>query len=196
MAKRLREVAEDADALIVLEQVDLADTGVVTSGLLGTIAEIAASRPDLPIMADSRRGLAGWPPLSFKMNAVELQALLSAVGEPSPPLEEVKAAATEIARRNGRPVFVTLAERGIVGVDPVGTVEHVPALPLRGPIDIVGAGDAVMANLAAALSVGLEIREAIELAAVASSIVIHQLGTTGTASVAELAELIDRIPST
>jgi bifunctional ADP-heptose synthase (sugar kinase/adenylyltransferase) len=77
-----------------------------------------------------------------------------------------------------------------VGADPSGAVEHVPALPLRGPIDIVGAGDAVTANLAAALAAGATLREAIELACTASSIVIHQLGTTGTATVEQLAELL------
>jgi bifunctional ADP-heptose synthase (sugar kinase/adenylyltransferase) len=139
------------------------------------------------------------------MNAVELEALLSREGEapaerdagparPPGSLDEVKDAAARLARRNGRPVFVTLAERGIVAADTGGTVEHVSALPLRGPIDIVGAGDAVTANLAAALSSGASLREAVELAAVASSVVIHQLGTTGTASVAGLATLIDRIP--
>ena len=61
---------------IVLEQVDQAETGVVTQGLLDVIAEDAAARPDLPILADWRRGLAGWPGLSFKMNAAELAALL------------------------------------------------------------------------------------------------------------------------
>jgi bifunctional ADP-heptose synthase (sugar kinase/adenylyltransferase) len=68
-------------------------------------------------------------------------------------------------------------------------------LPVRGPIDIVGAGDAVTANLATALASGASLREAIELAVVASSVVIHQLGTTGTASVADLAAWIDHIPS-
>ena len=38
-----------------------------------------------------------------------------------------------LARRNGRPVFVTLAERGIVGGRARRPVEHVPALPVRGP---------------------------------------------------------------
>jgi bifunctional ADP-heptose synthase (sugar kinase/adenylyltransferase) len=90
---------------------------------------------------------------------------------------------------------VTLAERGIVGSSPDGIVEHVPALPLRGSIDIVGAGDAVTANLATALAAGASLRDALELAAVASSVVIHQLGTTGTASTADLAAWIDQIPS-
>jgi bifunctional ADP-heptose synthase (sugar kinase/adenylyltransferase) len=86
-------------------------------------------------------------------------------------------------------VFVTLADRGIVGALPNQTPEHVPAHPIRGPIDIVGAGDAVTANLAAALAAGSSIREAMELAKAAASVVIHQLGTTGTASIAQIAEL-------
>ncbi len=39
---------------------------------------------------------------------------------------------------------------------------------------------------------GANIREAMQLAMAAASLVIHQLGTTGTASVAEIAGLLDR----
>jgi bifunctional ADP-heptose synthase (sugar kinase/adenylyltransferase) len=53
----------------------------------------------------------------------------------------------------------------------------------------VGAGDSVSANLAAAISAGAGLREALELANAAASVVIHKLGTTGTASVQELAKL-------
>lgn len=73
---------------------------------------------------------------------------------------------------------------------PDGQTEHLPALPLRGEIDIVGAGDSVSANLIAALLSGATLREALLLANAASSIVIHQLATTGiTASVSQLREL-------
>jgi bifunctional ADP-heptose synthase (sugar kinase/adenylyltransferase) len=61
---------------------------------------------------------------------------------------------------------------------------------VRGPIDIVGAGDAVSANLAAALAVGADLSEAMQLAMAAASFVIHQLGTTGTASVSDVASLV------
>jgi bifunctional ADP-heptose synthase (sugar kinase/adenylyltransferase) len=61
---------------------------------------------------------------------------------------------------------------------------------LRGPIDIVGAGDSVTANLTAALAAGATLRESIELANAAASVVIHQLGTTGTASVTQIRELL------
>ena len=88
-------------------------------------------------------------------------------------------------------MFVTLSERGIVGAAPTGEVEHVPALPVRGEIDIVGAGDAVTANLAAALAAEATLCEALEIANAAASIVIHQLGTTGTASVGQIQHLLE-----
>jgi rfaE bifunctional protein kinase chain/domain len=191
LAQGLRQIAVEMDAIVVLEQVDQAETGVITRGLLEEISGLAAARPSLPILADSRRGLGGWPGLSFKMNAAELATLLGRVETLS--VEDVRIAAPALAHRNGRPVFVTLAERGIVAASPEGFIEHVEALPVRGPIDVVGAGDAVTANLAAALSSGASLREAIELAAVASSVVIHQLGTTGTARVADLGAWADRI---
>jgi bifunctional ADP-heptose synthase (sugar kinase/adenylyltransferase) len=69
-------------------------------------------------------------------------------------------------------------------------VERLPALPVRGEIDVVGAGDCVTANLAAALAAGASLREALQLANAAASIVVHKLGTTGTASVAEIKKLL------
>jgi len=61
---------------------------------------------------------------------------------------------------------------------------------LRGEIDIVGAGDAVSANLAAAIAAGASLNETLELANAAASVVIHKLGTTGTASVGEIEKLL------
>jgi len=118
----------------------------------------------------------------FKMNAAELATLSGTKTDYS--LDEIKEIALTLAREHARAVFVTVAERGIIGASPWGDIEHVAALPIRGPIDIVGAGDAVTANLAAALATGAKLREAVELANAAASVVIHELGTTGTASVA------------
>jgi bifunctional ADP-heptose synthase (sugar kinase/adenylyltransferase) len=139
------------------------------------------------VLADSRRGLRGFPSVILKMNARELAALTGTNTEGD--LASLKPIAAMLARRQGRMVFVTLAEGGMVGATPEGETEHVAALPLRGPIDIVGAGDAVTANLTAALAAGATLREAMELAMAAASVVIHQLGTTGTASVAQVREL-------
>ncbi len=180
-------VSDTADAVVVMDQVDLAGTGVVGTAVGRALGELARRRPDLPILADSRRGLGGWPALTFKMNRAELGRLTGA--RRAPGLAEVRRRAADLARRNRRPVFVSLAEEGIVGAAPDGDVTHVPALPVRGPIDIVGAGDAVTANLAAALAAGAGLGEAMELAMAGASHVVHQLGTTGTASAADLRRL-------
>ena len=173
-----------ADAIILMDQVDLADTGVVTADLLESVRIKATAHPDLLIIGDSRRSLTGWPPVCLKMNHAELAALTGT--ERSATLTLAMNAASQLARSHGRPVLITLAEQGIIGADSSGAVEHVPAFPVRGEIDIVGAGDAVMANLTAALAAGATLREALEIAMAAASVVIHQLGTTGTASVAQI----------
>ena len=197
LALRSLVTADAVDAVILLDQVDLPETGVVTRALLEVVGEIARERPELLILADSRRGLREFPPVTFKMNAAELARLTGADGAAGAPgvaedfsLATVQETAAALARRNGQRVFVTLAERGMVGAAADGTVAQAPALPVRGPIDIVGAGDAVTANLTAALAAGATVREALVVASCAASLVIHQLGTTGTATVPEIGALL------
>jgi rfaE bifunctional protein kinase chain/domain len=185
----LRKVASQVDAIILLDQVDVAETGVITQKVLDAVRVVAQQNPKLFIIADSRRGLKNYPKVSLKMNRAELAAM---AGHEPRAVEHVTRAATHLAADHGKPVFITLAERGIVGCAPGATAVHREALPLRGEIDIVGAGDSVTANLTAALAAGAEIDEAVELAIAASSIVIHQLGTTGTASQPEIESLMDR----
>jgi len=188
LGKSLTVLAKEVDAFILLSQVDQPDTGVLTKQVLKSVAGIAQTNPKQVMVADSRHSLRGFPSVVFKMNAAELRAL-TGMSDASA-ITDIRAAAAELARRNARPVFVTLAERGIVGALPDGQTDHITSLPLRGEIDIVGAGDSVTANLTAALAAGATLREAIELANAAASIVIHQLGTTGTASVEQLRELL------
>ena len=106
----------------------------------------------IPIVADSRRGLRAYPSCIFKMNAAELASPTSKPADSS--ISEIQRIAAELARKNGRTVFVTMAERGLVGAMASGEVEHVPSIPLRGPIDVVGAGDSVTANSIRRLPLG------------------------------------------
>jgi rfaE bifunctional protein kinase chain/domain len=184
----LELLAGGLDALILLDQMDVAWTGVITPRVLECVGTLAERKVPGCMLADSRRGLKSFPPLAFKMNGAELASL---TGQPlSQSLPEVRLQAQQLAKFNHWPAFVTLAERGIVGATPDGETFHHPSLPLRGEIDIVGAGDSVTANLAAALAAGGTVAEAIELANTAASVVIHQLGTTGTASQAQIRQLI------
>jgi rfaE bifunctional protein kinase chain/domain len=181
-------LSAEVDAMILLDQVDLPETGVITTELLQAVSMIADKLPNLLILADSRRGLRGFPKVTFKMNSTEL-ALLTG-NKPPMKLDDIQRAASDLARRQKRTVLVTLSEAGILGASPDGIYEHVPAHPVRGAIDIVGAGDAVTANITAALASAAELREALELANAGASIVIHQLGTTGTATVSEIRNLL------
>ena len=187
LARRVVDSAQRVDAILLMDQVEVPESGVVTNLVRKATYSALREREGLTVLADSRRGLKDFPPFAFKMNAAELARL---TGSTSIDLGAVNVAAGEMADRNGRPVFVTLAERGIVAALPGRPAEHLPAHPVRGPIDIVGAGDSVTANLAVALAAGAELRDAMQLAMAASSIVIHQLGTTGTASVDSIAELL------
>jgi rfaE bifunctional protein kinase chain/domain len=185
---QLQELGAEVDAIIVLDQVDIPETGVVTQKVLAALKSLIEAKPGLLVLADSRRGLRGFPPVVFKMNAAELSALTGAAGEMS--REQIEAAAVGLAGNNGRSVFVTLAARGILGATAAGEVKHIAALPLRGEIDIVGAGDSVSANLTTAMAAGANLEETLALANAAASVVVHKLGTTGTASVAEIRELV------
>ncbi len=192
LQERLRDavlaVAEKVDAIILMDQVDQPETGVVTARVLDGIGELTEVRPEILILADSRRSLKGFPPVAYKMNADELAGLAGLDHTPDP--DAVAPIAIRLARHQGQPVFVTLAEQGILGAAPDGDCYREPSLPVRGPIDIVGAGDAVTANLAAALAAHASVAEAVEIANAAASIVIHQLGTTGTASIPEIQRLV------
>jgi len=184
----LNDLAKRVDAMVLLEQVDEADTGVLAGGVLDALGQIRRNNPDLLILADSRRGLGQFPSVGLKMNREEFAGL---TGETAGlPLNDLCAAIGRLATERGQAVFVSLSEEGIAGAKPGEAPEYVPCLPLRGEIDIVGAGDAVMANLAMALAAGAEIVEAMRFAMAAASVVVHQLGTTGTASLEEIRRLV------
>jgi rfaE bifunctional protein kinase chain/domain len=187
LADRLRSLAGRLDAILLMDQVVQPETGVVTGPVKAAAYAALKACPRLAVLADSRRGLRDFPPVGYKMNAYELACMSGSNGLD---LNAVRRRATDLAGRTGQPVFVSLAEQGIVGAAPGHEAEHVAALPIRGPIDIVGAGDAVSANLAVALASGADLREAMQLAMAAASLVIHQLGTTGTASVEQIGDLL------
>ena len=181
LAENLRALA--VDAIIVMDQVSIDETGVVTAPVLAALTEIAAANPQMPIVADSRRSLRDFPAMILKMNAHELAKLTGGS------CDEV-ASAQALACERMKPVIVTLAERGLLGAQPAGEIVTVPAWPVHGEIDVVGAGDSVTANALAALAAGASLAEAIAIANAAASIVVHQLGTTGTATVAEIGRLL------
>jgi rfaE bifunctional protein kinase chain/domain len=194
LIRSIQKLAPGLDALIVLDQTDRVGTGVITPTVLRALKELARRHPKLLILADSRRGLVDFPDLTYKMNRAELSAHVASKRPLS--LAQTRTAALAVAQKTGHPVFITLARHGIMVASrtnissPDASFHHSPSLPLRGKIDIVGAGDAVTANLAAALASGATLPEAIAIANAAASVVIHKLATTGTASPQEISFLL------
>jgi D-beta-D-heptose 7-phosphate kinase / D-beta-D-heptose 1-phosphate adenosyltransferase len=72
-------------------------------------------------------------------------------------------------------LVVTLGELGIALLDP-GGIHRFPALA-REVFDVSGAGDTVIATTSAAVTAGLDLCDAIQLANLAAGIVIGKLGT-------------------
>jgi bifunctional ADP-heptose synthase (sugar kinase/adenylyltransferase) len=181
----LDRVCARADALLVLDQVSLPDCGVVTSRVRRRLAEERSPRPPFTL-ADSRELIGQFRGVCVKPNVREC---LRALGLDEKSSENPQDRVVEFARIVGQPVFCTLGERGILLVTPGEngpSTQEIPSFPVHGPIDPVGAGDSTSAGIACAVAAGLTLPEAAAFGNLVASITVAQLGTTGTASPAQV----------
>ncbi len=178
------------DALIVLDQVSQIDCGVVTAGGISRLRALQERHPDKLILADSRERIGAFQGVTIKPNREEVARMLGKDGCQNP--EEMKKTIASLAKDRGQPVFCTLSQDGILHSFPAKDAVHEKALPVSGPIDVVGAGDSVSAALAASCATGATLSEAMGLAMLVASVTIRQIGTTGTAPPAKLREALAR----
>jgi bifunctional ADP-heptose synthase (sugar kinase/adenylyltransferase) len=167
------------DALLVLDQVDEKGYGVVTPRIVQCLAELGESDPAKLILADSRECIGMFRSVWLKPNESEC---IRSSGSRS---GDVEAGTMKLAQQAGRPVFCTCGARGILLVDPRPEIKQqtwVPAYPVAGPLDIVGAGDSTSAGIACSLAAGANLQEAAAFGNLVASITIQQIGTTGTAT--------------
>lgn len=66
------------------------------------------------------------------------------------------------------------------------TVTEIPAVIVQGEVDTVGAGDTMLAAIAATLAAGGSFQDAGELGALATAITVKKLHQCGTASPQEI----------
>jgi rfaE bifunctional protein kinase chain/domain len=184
----ITEVWPRANALVILDQVCEPDVGVVTARVRERLARLGEAEPDKPVLADSRVRIWQFRSVWLKPNQAECEGPADVQGTGP---DAVAEAAAALAQGVGRPVFCTCDERGILLADPrcaPPAVVAVPGYPVRGPIDIVGAGDSTSAAIACALAAGASLEDAAAFGNLAASITIQQIGTTGTASPPQLRE--------
>lgn len=168
------------DALLVMDQVGETDCGAITGRTRDRLAELADADAHKVILADSRERIGLFRSVWLKPNQAECMRAVGADAGGG-----VAACVQELARRAGRPVFCTNGAQGMWVAEPrrgAARVVRVPAYPVAGPIDIVGAGDSTSAGLTCALAAGASLEEAAAFGNLVASITIQQIGTTGTAS--------------
>ena len=184
----------ECDGLIVVDQVNEDDWGVVTGEVREHLAALFRAAPEKLVFVDSRARVAQFDFGILKPNLAEcLAGLGHADAADSAQADEATAheAARRLSQTTGRPLFCTMGRRGMLAVgfgQAGGRLEaiDIPAYPVEGPIDIVGAGDSATAGIVASLLAGASPAEAGAVGNLVASITVRQLGTTGTASPAQL----------
>lgn len=148
--------------------------GALSNELCGVVIH-AARTAGVPVLADPKT-----PDFSKYSGATtvcpNLGELALATGIPSDHTEALLAAGQLlVSKHDFKFLTVTMSEKGI-SVLRSGSKYHSPARA-REVFDVSGAGDTVIATLAAALAGGLQVETAIELANLAAGIVISKVGT-------------------
>jgi rfaE bifunctional protein kinase chain/domain len=185
---RLRALAPQITAIMVQDQVEEPECGVVTTGVREALADLMAAHPSLTGLVDSRTRVGMFRGLIPKCNEREACAAVhpvaSAGGEPE--AMAIRCAAA-LSGKAGAPVFLTMGSEGAAVVT-AEQLQRVPTARLEGPLDIVGAGDSAAAGIIAALCSGASPNEAAIIANIVASVTIQQLGTTGSATQRQVQE--------
>jgi len=190
LGAELDRAAAECDAVILNQQVP---AGVSTAGMIRRINDVVASHADCVFLVDSRHRAGQYRGALLKLNAHEAARLC---GE-TRPIDEAVAGddarrfAEMLYARSGEPVFITRGESGIVVGDSSG-VHDVPAVPVEGAIDPVGAGDTTIAALAAVMAFAGSALDAARLAVLAAAVTVRKLQTTGTATPEEIRQVARR----
>ena len=184
LISQARTLLAEADGMLIIDQARQRNFGVVTDSVRSAFHRLSVENPAKIILADSREYLGLF---SFGILKSNLNEAIRSTG--ITPLEGESATVCAqrcgliLNARTGCPVVITLGSEGIYLIpDSSRDGVFVPAVPVAGPIDIVGAGDAVDAAIGAALCTGATLEEAGFLANLVASVVIQQIGVTGTAS--------------
>jgi sugar/nucleoside kinase (ribokinase family) len=171
----------------------------VTSGIHGShrfrqaLATMIAGHPDVCWILDSRHFIDAYPGTIRQINQVEALRLSGKSVTPAmPPHRDTVIDACHLLHaRWGTPLIVTGGAEGTIVEDESGLTE-ISAAPTGGPVDPVGAGDSMLAGVAAALAASRSTPVGAALGTLVAGVTVTKLHQTGTASPEELIALYDR----
>lgn len=180
--KKLAGVLEQAvrrvDALIVQDQVDEENCGVVTARIRETVEASAAANANVVFWVDSRQRIGCFRSVIVKPNEQEAVKAVFGPGE-VPDDNSVEKAALALSEKSGKAAFVTRGSRGAL-IAHAGRTCAVRGFAADGPVDPTGAGDSFTAGAVLTLACGGTFQEAAILGNLCASLTVQQLGTTGT----------------
>ncbi|MEP6757374.1 MAG: PfkB family carbohydrate kinase [Chthonomonadales bacterium] len=180
------------DGLIFMDQVSEANCGSLTDHIRDTLCDMALRYPQVVVLADSRERIGQYHNINIKPNMVEALGALNHAHRGDVTPAQAQGFGRILASHNNGRVYMTLGEQGIAVCDREHA-ELVDAVRVEGEVDIVGAGDSASAGIVAALCAGAKPSEAAELGTLCAAITVTKIGTTGTASPAELVELCSHL---
>jgi bifunctional ADP-heptose synthase (sugar kinase/adenylyltransferase) len=182
----LRTVINEVKAILVVDQAKENNCGVITDRIRNELASLAEKYPQKIILADSREYMGLYKNVIVKFNVNEASKMFG-IKQPNHSPEFIESLSHQLFEHYRKPIILTLGDAGLQVTDLQGTT-RIPAVPITGPTDIVGAGDSVMASIGASLSVGASLIEASIIGCVTASLIIQQIGTTGIATRQQIME--------
>jgi bifunctional ADP-heptose synthase (sugar kinase/adenylyltransferase) len=188
--KQMREILPEVQGVLIVDQVQGRNCGVITDRVRKEIQKLALANPPKFFIADSRERASLYEGVILKTNlseAMKAAGVAEQSNQDQPTV--IDACCRELFSQTHRPVFITRGEGGcVLFTDPNSPLVEIRAVPVKGPFDIVGAGDSVLAAIGASLCAGANLEEAALIGNLTASIIIQQIGTTGTASRAQIIE--------
>jgi rfaE bifunctional protein kinase chain/domain len=177
LAARFEQAAPSYDVVIVSDQAETDQGGVVTPAMREAVGRVAAAHPEMVVWVDSRRRAELFRGVIVKPNEEEARAASTrALGRVDFP--------ALYRHMDARVLIVTHGGDGAEVVDRRG-VRWVGTERVEKPVDICGAGDSFSAGASMALKASGDPEAAVRFGNLVASITIMKRGT-GTASPGEL----------
>ncbi|MBN1293548.1 MAG: carbohydrate kinase [Candidatus Latescibacteria bacterium] len=180
----LDTILPDVDGVIIVDQMFDPENGVISKVIRETLSNCAARFSNTIFLADSRSHIRQFRNIMLKPNQFETMGIASPKPGDEIAYDMLAEQVKHIRSEADAPMFVTCGARGILITDP--SIQIIPAVRLKDPIDTTGAGDTVSAALVLSLVSGASPVEAALIGNLAASITAQQLATTGTAQPDEL----------
>lgn len=180
--------AHTPSAVIISDQVEERNCGVISDKVREALSEMAMEFPDTIFFADSRRRIGEYANINIKPNRSEALAVLNSSDENGEYATDNDIAIALSASKSVT-VFLTVGDKGI-WVARNGEAIHADAIPYDGMIDICGAGDSATAGIVTALACGFSPAEAAMMGNLCAGVTIRKIGATGTATEEEILSIV------